>query len=449
MSTIALYRQHLATLDRWLADALERAARRDVALDGVLFHAGREETYHADDAVIPFWSGAHFARWVPLAGPEHAVLARPGTTPVVVRVQPRDYWYDTSPAPPSFWEEAVDLREVESFAELPKVLGSLDRVAYVGNSPAAAAEAGIPAESVDPTPLLAPLDWYRAVKTDFEVEMLAEAAVKGGAGHRAGRRVWEQGGSERDVFWAFLLGADQVLEELPFGAIVAFDGKAAILHYQHKRRAGESPGRVLLLDAGARHGAYASDITRTWVRPDADPAFRALVEGLDAYERRLCALVTPGRPYTEIHLAAHRFTAELLSAVGIVKGSAEEALDRGVTRAFFPHGVGHHLGIQVHDVAGRQASPDGGTNPPPEGHPYLRNTRVLEPGHYVTIEPGIYFIPMLLDPLRASSEGSLVDWALVERLLPHGGVRIEDNILCTDGEPRDLTRPHIPGPRGE
>ena len=449
MSTTALYRQHLATLDRWLADALERAGRRGVQLEGVLFHAGREQIYHADDAVIPFWSGGHFARWAPLPGPEHAVLARPGRTPVVVRVQPRDYWYDTSPEPPSYWEEAVDLKEVESFADLPKVTGPLAGLAYVGNSPAAAAEVGIATEQIEPAALMAPLDWHRATKTDFEVALLDAAAVKGAAGHRAGREAWEQGGSERDVFWAFLRGADQVMDELPFGAIVAFDGKSAILHYQQKRRAGETPSRVLLLDAGARHGNYASDITRTWSRPEVDGAHRALLEGLDAFQRRLCDMVTPGRPYTEIHFAAHRFTAELLAEVGIVKASPEEIVERGVSSVFFPHGVGHHLGIQVHDVGGRQASPDGGTNPPPEGHAYLRNTRVLEPGHYVTIEPGIYFIPMLLDPLRAAPEGTLVNWPLVDRLLPFGGLRIEDNILCTDGEPRDLTRGHIPGPRGE
>jgi Xaa-Pro dipeptidase len=100
----------------------------------------------------------------------------------------------------------------------------------------------------------------------------------------------------------------------------------------------------------------------------------------------------------------------------------------------------------VHDVGGHQAGPGGGTVPPPEEHPFLRNTRLLEPGHVVTIEPGVYFIPVLLDPLRATPEGSLVNWDLVAELLPCGGVRIEDNVFCTEEGPLDFTRDLIPGP---
>jgi Xaa-Pro dipeptidase len=159
-------------------------------------------------------------------------------------------------------------------------------------------------------------------------------------------------------------------------------------------------------------------------------------------------MVTPGRPYQEIHIAAHRFTAQVLCELGVFKCSVDEAFDSGLTRTFLPHGVGHHLGIQVHDVGGRQASPDGGTVPPPEAHPFLRTTRPLAPGHVVTIEPGVYFIPMLLDPLKQGPLAAHVDWKLIQRLIPCGGVRIEDDVLCTESTARDLTRSYIQGPRG-
>ena len=226
---------------------------------------------------------------------------------------------------------------------------------------------------------------------------------------------------------------------MPYGTIVAFDAKAAILHYQNKRGTEAAPGRTLLLDAGAAHEGYAADVTRTWTRGDVHPAFLELLRGVDAMERDLVAMVTPGRPYLEIHVEAHRGVARLLAAAGVVETSAEEALERG-------HGVGHHLGLQVHDVGGHQAGPDGGTVPPPAEYPFLRNTRILEPGHLVTIEPGIYFIPTLLDPLRAGDDAAAVDWDLVDELLPLGGVRIEDNVVCTEGEPRDLTRDLVEGP---
>ncbi|NJL29799.1 MAG: M24 family metallopeptidase, partial [Thermoanaerobaculia bacterium] len=138
-------------------------------------------------------------------------------------------------------------------------------------------------------------------------------------------------------------------------------------------------------------------------------------------ERRLVAGVIAGRPYLEIHVEAHRLIAELLAATGLVKVSAEEAFDRGLTRSFLPHGVGHHLGLQVHDVGGRQTGPDGGVTPPPAQYPFLRNTRTLEPGHFVTIEPGLYFIPLLLDPLRASRRArtSIGLWSSGSRLRRH------------------------------
>jgi Xaa-Pro dipeptidase len=448
MSDSQLYRQHLEILDRDLQKALDAAGRKGLPLRGVLFHAGSETPYHADDNMIAFRATPHFLRWVPLQSPDHLVLARPGRKPTVVRVRPKDYWYDTSPPPTSYWEEEVELLEVESLDDGLKALGSLDGIAYVGSSPAAAAKAGISEDRVEPPALLAPLDWYRATKTPHEAAQLRLAARRAAAGHHAAREAFEAQATEQEIHWAFLRATGQMGTEVPYGTIVALDDKAAILHYQHKRGAETGPGSILLIDAGAGHEGQAADITRTWARPDTDPAMVQLLHGLDALERDLVALVTPGRPYLEIHLEAHRRIGDLLAEVGVVRGSGAAALERGIVGVFMPHGVGHHLGLQVHDVGGFQAGPEGGRVPPPEEHPFLRNTRILEPGHSVTIEPGIYFIPMLLEPLRASAAGSLIDWPLVDRLTPLGGLRIEDDILCTEGAPRDLTRDLIAGPRG-
>ena len=446
MSRLEHYQDHLKTLDRHLQEALEHAGRKGLALDGVLFHSGRQQTYHRDDELIVFRPAGHFRRWVPLEGPEHAVLARPGRRPLVIRVQPTDYWYDTAAPPPSYWQEAVDLEEVAEFSEVTGVTGPLDRVAYAGNSPAAASQAGIPEELVEPEALMAPLDWYRAYKTEYETAAIRTAAESSAAGHRKAREVFLDGGTERDVHRAYLEAADRLEWEMPYGTIVAFDDKAAILHYQHKRGAEAAPGRALLLDAGAAFDGYAADITRTWTRDDVHPVFQQLLVGVDAIERDLVAMVTPARPYLEIHVEAHRRTAQLLAEAGVVKIGAEEAFERGVTQTFLPHGVGHQLGLQVHDVGGHQAGPEGGEIKPPEEYPFLRNTRILEPGHVVTIEPGIYFTPTLLEPLRSGNNASVIDWDLVVQLTPLGGVRIEDNIVCTAGDPDDLTRDLIAGP---
>ncbi len=451
MSQTDRYREHLSTLDDYLSRALERAGKQGLELDGALFHAGRASSYYADDQEIPFVASPHFRRWAPMPGAEHLLLARPGKKPIVVRVQPKDYWYDSSPPPPSYWESEVELKEATTFSEACQIArhaaGNFDRLAYVGSSPEAATEAGFPAERIDPPTLLAPLDWYRAYKTAHEVDLLRRACALAARGHLAARDAFEAGASEREIHRAYLGGCDHLGCDLPFGSIAALDSKAAILHYQQKRGAGETPGDLLLMDAGAVYEGYAADLTRTWVRPRVDPIFRALLLGVDVLEQELVAMVSPGRPYLEIHLAAHQAVAKLLAETGILKVSAEEALNAGVTGTFLPHGVGHMLGIQVHDIGGRMAGPEGGEVPAPAEHPYLRCTRIVEPGMVLTIEPGIYFIPMLLEPLRAGNNAAMIDWPLVDKLSIYGGIRIEDDVLCTPDGAEDLSRELLPGPK--
>lgn len=441
------YPEHLATLDEYLVKALDIAGRKGVTLDGVLFHAGTQGYYHADDLAVPFRTCAHFRRYVPaLLGPDHVVVARPGEKPRVVRVRPQDYWHDTSEPPKSYWEDHVDFAEVASFDAVPGALGNLGKLAYVGAHPEAASVLGITDTLVEPSALMAPLDWTRAYKTEFEIARIRRASEMAARGHAVARDAFFDGASEKEIHWKYLEATGHLGDDLPYNDIIALDSKSAILHYQYKRGAEAAPGNVLLLDAGADFEGYASDITRTWYLDTVDDAFQRIVRGVDALERDLVAMVTPGRPYLEIHVEAHRATARLLSEVGVFTVDGDEAFDRGLTQPFLCHGVGHHLGIQVHDVGGHQAGPEGGTVPPPQEYPFLRNTRILEPGHVVTIEPGIYFIPMLLDPFRQGNDAKAFDWTLIDRLTPFGGVRIEDDIVCTDGEPIDLTRELIAGP---
>lgn len=448
MTNTELYRRHLQTLDTQLSDALERAGRNGVQARGVLFHAGRETYYPRDDQAIAFRTDPHFLRWAPLEGPEHCILARPGHDPLVIRVAPRDFWVEVADVPESYWQTVVDLREVDAFSKVTEITGPLEGIAYVGPSLEAAAELGIADGLVLPDELLTPLDWYRAYKTDHEIALLDEAAKLGATGHRVAREMFEKGACEREIYWAFLQGSGQLERELPFDPIVALESKISILHYPHKRGREFAPGRCFMLDAGVAFQGYASDITRTWALESADATYRSLVESMDALQRDLVASVAPGRPFPELHAETHRRVALLLCETGVVTTTAEEALERGVTRKFLPHGLGHHLGLQVHDVGGRMADPDGNQQAPPPEYPTLRTTRTLEAGHVVTIEPGLYFTEVLLDELRADAQASkIVDWKMVEHLAPFGGVRIEDDVYCTEFGPEDLTRRYIPGPR--
>lgn len=442
-----LYRRHLHALDGILAEALSLCAEDGPAFEGVLFHSGHERYYHRDDHPIAFHPSFHYRRWIPpQGGPDHVVLARPGRKPAVARVLPRDYWFDTTPPAPSHWESEVELRDVESFDDVADALGLADagRLAYLGPDADAAAKLGCGTDAVEPDGLMTPLDWFRAAKTDYEIALTRVACANAARGHLRAREVFFDGGSEAAVHRAYLEAADALEGEMPYGTIVAFDHKSATLHYQHKRGSAAAPGTTCLVDAGADHCGYAADITRTWARDDAHPVFRELIRRVDATERHLVAMVAPGRSYVDLHLEAHRHVGAMLSELGILKVSGEEAVERRFTRVFLPHGVGHGLGLQVHEVGGHQATVRGGTNPPPDDH-VLRNTRTLEPGHLVTVEPGVYFVPMLLEPLRSGEDASCFDWDLVDALVPCGGIRIEDDVVCTADGFEDLTRDSIEG----
>jgi Xaa-Pro dipeptidase len=149
--------------------------------------------------------------------------------------------------------------------------------------------------------------------------------------------------------------------------------------------------------------------------------------------------VKPGVDFVVLHAFTHRQLAGLLREHRIVSCSVDEGVATGITRSFLPHGLGHLLGLQVHDAGGRLADTAGTKREPPPQDPFLRLTRTLQPGVVVTIEPGLYFIPSLLHALLAKHEDK-VNRSVIERLVPFGGIRIEDNVEVTADGHRNLTR---------
>jgi Xaa-Pro dipeptidase len=441
-----MYREHVQTLQSGAERALAATG-----FDVLVLSSGRAMRYFADDQDAPFHPTPHFARWTPVDGPHHLLLVRPGQRPLLVRVAPEDYWYEQAPLGSPFWSSEFELREVASEGEAWNAVAStvgLEGAAFIGDDPAVAAARGVPEAGLVPTELVLHLDWDRGTKTAYEIECLDEAAKLGARGHIAARRAFEQGASELEIHHAYVQAVGCTDADLPYSSIVGLDEKGAILHYTGKRT-GKGPGgggrdgKVLLIDSGATYRGYCSDITRTWTRNGCDPTFRELVIGLDGLQQELCAMVRPGLPYGDLHHSAHGMIGDLLHALGVLRVGGDEAVAAGVTAPFFPHGLGHFLGLQVHDVGGHQKAPSGGRVPPPEAHPYLRTTREIEAGQVFTIEPGIYFIEMLLREHRKGGTAQLFDWPLVDRLTPCGGARIEDNVVVTADGHRNLSRPYL------
>lgn len=430
----SLYAQHLDTVAQRHDEALDAAG-----LSGVVIHSGELRYQFQDDRPYPFAANPNFLYWAPLVEhPDCWIIYRPGRTPTLVYFQPDDYWHLPPADPAGYWVEHFELvvaktRE-QGLAALPAERSGLG---FLGESTGLARELGF--NAINPDALLRPLHYRRAFKTAYEVACMGQASRLGAKAHDAAREAFEAGEAEYGIHLAYLEAIEATDEELPYGSIVALNEHAAVLHYQALDRRPPERIRSFLIDAGARAAGYCSDITRTY-STDPEDDFAALVTAMDERQRQLVAACTAGVDFRSLHLAAHRHVAELLADFGIVRASADAVEARGLTRLFLPHGLGHLLGLQVHEVAGHQADPGGGERERPEGHPNLRLTRTLEPGMATTIEPGLYFIPALLNPLRNQPEGNSIDWERVEQFVPYGGVRIEDDVVVTDAAPRNLTR---------
>ncbi|MFB3079971.1 MAG: M24 family metallopeptidase, partial [Lysobacterales bacterium] len=146
-----------------------------------------------------------------------------------------------------------------------------------------------------------------------------------------------------------------------------------------------------------------------------------------------------GLDYRELHLQAHRGIAGILESFDLIKVPADDAVATGLSSVFYPHGLGHFIGLQTHDVSGLTDN-EGKAIPRPEGHPFLRLTRVLEAGNVLTIEPVLYFIETLLRQWQENGDATAVNWGRVEALKPYGGIRIEDNVVVTETGSNNLTR---------
>lgn len=427
----SLYPQHLATL----RDRADKALALG-GFDHLVIAAGTPLRKFLDDQDYPFVANPHFRHWLPLTDtPGSWVVYTPGSRPRLVFLQPKDYWHVAPAAPSGYWVEHFDIEIVRNATDAVALLPAAGRRAIIG--PECPSVPG--AEANNPQAVLDYLHWHRSYKTPYELELMREASRIGARAHRAAAQAFRAGESEFGIQIAYLAAAGQLEAELPYANIVGLNEHGAVLHYTHFDRQAPAQSRSFLIDAGASAAGYASDITRTYAaHGHAD--FQALVDSVDGAQQSFAAKVRSGQSYPQLHIHAHHVLANVLREHGIIRMSAESAVASGVTSAFFPHGLGHPIGLQVHDVAGFQQNERGGTIARPPGHPYLRMTRTLEPGMVVTIEPGLYFIDMLLEEWRAKPEGSQIDWAKVDFFRPYGGIRIEDDVVCTEGEPENLTR---------
>ena len=420
-------------LDRVLAAI--HAALADAGADAVVIEAGRQHFIFQDDQAYPYRPSPWYQWLAPApAAPGSLILLKNNELPELLLVTPDDYWHAPPELPTAPWTRHLHLVALPSAqAALDRALGLQGKVVWLGESPSPRAD-----WVANPPRLLERLELERATKTGYELDCMREASLIGARGHLAAAHAFREGRSEFDIHMAFLGATSQNETELPYGSIVALNQHCATLHYQLRDRAAPAQLHSLLIDAGAGAAGYASDITRTWAARPGD--FASLGDGMDNLQQQLCGKVRAGIDWRDLHLEAHGLVASLLREAGLVDMSAEEAVASGVSAIFLPHGLGHLLGLQVHDVGGFRDQPGGEAIARPPGHPALRLTRRLVPGMVVTVEPGLYFIDSLLRQLRAGPHAARIDWRLVDELRPCGGIRVEDNVVVRAAGGENLTR---------
>jgi len=277
----------------------------------------------------------------------------------------------------------------------------------------------------------------RVAKTEAEKEVLRYASKISSLAHMHVMRTIKPGMKEYQAEANFRHhvyfhgGARHVC----YNCIAAGGASGAVLHYGHAGAANNqtiNDGDMVLFDMGAEYCCYCSDVTCSWpVNGKFTEAQKVIYNAVLRANRAVLAACRPGTDWTEMHLLANRIILEDLTAAGIFRGSVDDMMAVNLGgRLLQPHGLGHFMGCDVHDVGGYlEGHPERNTQP---GLRSLRTARILQEGNCLTIEPGCYFIDFLID--RALADPELSRFLVPERINAYrgtGGVRIEDDILIT------------------
>lgn len=371
-----------------------------------------------------------------LAHAEYVWLADREVPGAVVAFDPRSGWTDFVPVVTEaerVWEGAGQ-RDGTPLAELAAWLAARRGRPVVGlGSPVP----GMAAGGARTEALRETLMHVRRPKDESEIERMRRAVAASARGFAAAAAMLREGLSERaiqiELEAEFFRGGG---ERTAYGTIVGVGSNAAVLHFSPGDRVTRK-GDVVLIDAGAEVGRYSADVTRTYRVGGWDGFARDLYAMLLDVQVRAVDSCRAGVEWRDVHLAAARGIAAGLASLGILRGSADSLVERDTHALFFPHGLGHLLGLGVRDASGYLPGRTRSTRP---GLSMLRTDLPLEPGYVITVEPGVYFIPPLLtSAANREKHRDAVAWERVDGLLDVGGIRIEDDVLVTAGDPDILT----------
>jgi Xaa-Pro aminopeptidase len=285
----------------------------------------------------------------------------------------------------------------------------------------------------------------RMIKSKEEIREIESALNVSAEMYRRAMKLVKPGRFEREVVGVMEGVVNALGCKMAFPPIVTINGQ--ILHI-HSHVNELRKGRLLVIDAGAESWLhYASDITRTIpvggkFNQRQKDIYEIVLEGQETAIRA----IKPGVMYKDVHMKTARTMASRLKDLGLMKGDVDEAVAQGAHAMFFPHGLGHNMGLDVHDMEDLGENYVGYDKTVQRssqfGLAYLRMARELRPGHVLTVEPGLYFIPALYEKWKEEKKhADFIAYGKAEKFLDFGGVRIEDNVLVTEKGRRVLGAP--------
>ncbi|MBR9917333.1 aminopeptidase P family protein [bacterium] len=292
--------------------------------------------------------------------------------------------------------------------------------------------------NVETEALVDALTYCRVLKTDWELDQLREACRVNDLAYLEVMRSIKPGMYEYEMKAIFnKVQIENGLMQDAYNGIFASGVNASILHYV-VNNSKIKDGDLFLMDSGFECNGYASDYTRTFPANGKYPDIqKGIYNSVLAGMNKVLDSIKPGVKMEDLHLLAARTMMEGLKDMGVVKGNVDDMMEENIFALFFPHGLGHFLGLDTHDVGGYPKGVDRIERP---GIKFLRARRELLPGMVVTIEPGIYFVPAVLEPAIADPEkNQFLNTEKVESLLGFGGVRIEDDIIVTEDGMENMT----------
>lgn len=278
----------------------------------------------------------------------------------------------------------------------------------------------------------------RVFKTDWELDQMREAGRVNNIAHKAVLDALEPGKYEHEMKAAFdYHQIENGLMQDAYNGIFAAGKNSAILHYVENNRQ-INDGDLFLIDAGYEYNGYSSDITRTYpANGEFTPMQAEVYEAVLEAQKQVIESSKPDVKMEDLHILAARVMMQGLKDADIVTGSIDDLMENDIFALFFPHGLGHFLGLDTHDVGGYPKGVDRIERP---GIKYLRMRRTLQPSMVLTIEPGLYFVPALLKPALEDDKASkFLNESKLEDMMDFGGVRIEDNLIITEGGYENMT----------